>query len=69
MCMTIICYNLLRQGSTITRMEDYEIQVGMTQFLGWHRDNDSYCGCMGYCNWLPVMWRNIISFAQKIETV
>jgi hypothetical protein len=48
-------------------MEDYEIQVGMMQFLGWHKD--SYCGCMGYGKWLPVMWRKILSSAQKTETV
>lgn len=50
-------------------MEDYEIQVGMMQFLGWHRDKDSYCVCMGYGNWLPVIWRKILSSAQKTETV
>jgi len=50
-------------------MEDYEIQVGMIRFLGWHRDNDSYCGCMGYGKWLPLMWRKILSSAQKTETV
>jgi hypothetical protein len=36
-------------------MEDHEIHVGMMEFLGWHRDNDLYCGCTGYGNWLPLM--------------
>ena len=40
-CMTVICNNLLKQGSIITWMGDYEIQVGMIWFLGWHRNKDS----------------------------
>ena len=50
-------------------MEDYEIQVGMIQFLGWQSNKDSFCGCMSYGRWLSVLWRNILYPAQKTETV